>query len=117
MPCIRAILTELTKQRHMKSILAALSTLALALPATATPQSPDYHNAGQCAGDQYSKCRYSLEIVNPNEPMIVLPAFEELGASRLSTIEWCSEVVGKTYDELITDSDFESYEACLIEHT
>jgi hypothetical protein len=102
----------------MKKFIAIAALIALrAMPASATPQSPDYINGGQCAGDQYSKCRYSLEIVNPNEPMIVLPAFEELGASRLSTIEWCSKVVGKTYDELITDSDFEGYEACLIEHT
>ncbi len=108
-----------TKANHsMKKLIATLAiAAATALPAAATPQSPDYINGGQCAGDQYSKCRYSLEIVNPEEPMIVLPAFKNLGASRLSTIEWCSEVVGKTYDELITDSDFEDYEACLIEHT
>jgi hypothetical protein len=76
-----------------------LATLALAaataLPASAAP----------------------FEIVNPGEPMIVLPAFKDLGPSRLSTIEWCSELVGKAYDELITDSDFEGYEECLKEHT
>jgi len=102
----------------MKTILAALAiAAATVMPATATPQSPDYINGGQCAGDRYSKCHYTLEIINPDEPMIVLPAFKNLGASRLSTIEWCSEVVGKTYDELTTDSDFEGYEACLEEHT
>jgi len=102
----------------MQKFIAALAiAAATALPAVATPESPDYINGGQCAGDALSKCRYSLEIVNPEEPMIVLPAFKNLGASRLSTIEWCSEVVGKTYDELVTDSDFEGYEACLIEHT
>lgn len=102
----------------MKKFIAVVALIALrAMPAGATPQSPDYHNGGQCAGNALSKCRYSLEIVNPEEPMIVLPAFKDLGPSRLSTIEWCSEVVGKTYDELITDSDFEGYEACLIEHT
>jgi hypothetical protein len=80
----------------MKKLIAAIAVVAAtALPASATP----------------------FEIINPGEPMIVLPAFKNLGASRLSTIEWCSEVVGKTYDELITDSDFESYEACLVEHT
>jgi hypothetical protein len=79
----------------MKLIAALALALATALPAAATP----------------------FEIINPNEPMVVLPAFKELGASRLSTIEWCSEVVGKTYDELITDSDFEGYSACLVEHT
>ena len=80
----------------LKKFIATLAiAAATVLPAGATP----------------------FEIVNPGEPMIVLPAFKNLGASRLSTIEWCSEVVGKAYDELITDSDFESYEACLIEHT
>lgn len=102
----------------MKKLIVVFAILAsAALPAAATPQSPDYVNGGQCAGDRYSKCRYSLEIVNPEEPMIVLPAFKELGASRLSTIQWCSEVVGKTYSELITDSDFEGYSECLKEHT
>lgn len=101
----------------MKTILAALSTLAFALPTYATPQSPDYSNAGQCAGDVLSKCRYSLVVINPEEPMVVLPAFEHLGASRLSTVEMCSGVVGKTYDQLITDSDFQSYESCLSENT
>jgi len=79
----------------MKALFVILTALTAALPASATP----------------------FEIINPEEPMIVLPAFKDLGPSRLSTIEWCSEVVGKTYDELITDSDFEGYEACLIEHT
>lgn len=102
----------------LKKLIAVAALIALrAMPAAAAPQSPDYINGGQCAGDRFSKCRYSLEIVNPEEPMIVLPAFKDLGPSRLSTIEWCSEVVGKTYDELLTDSDFEGYEACLIEHT
>ena len=106
------------KLTNMKKLIAALAiAAATALPAGATPQSPDYINGGQCAGNALSKCRYTLEIVNPEEPMIVLPAFKDLGPSRLSTVEWCSEVVGKAYDELITDSDFESYEACLIEHT
>jgi hypothetical protein len=101
----------------MKALFVILAALATALPAGATPQSPDYINGGQCAGDRYSKCRYTLEIVNPEEPMVVLPAFKDLGPSRLSTIEWCSEVVGKAYDELITDSDFEGYGECLEEHT
>ena len=82
----------------LKKLIAVAALIALrAMPAAATPQ--------------------SFEVMNPEEPMIILPAFKDLGPSRLSTIEWCSEVVGKTYDELITDSDFEGYEACLIEHT
>ncbi len=82
----------------MKKLIVALAIATSAvMPAGATPQ--------------------SFKIVNPDEPMVVLPAFQELGASRLSTIEWCSEVVGKTYDKLITDSDFEGYGECLKEHS
>jgi hypothetical protein len=82
----------------IKQLAAIAATLALlSNPAGATPE--------------------RFEVVNPDEPMIVLPAFPELGASRLSTVEWCSEVVGKTYDQLITDSDFASYESCMREHT
>lgn len=81
----------------IKQLTVALATLALALPAAATPE--------------------RFEVVNPGEPMIVLPAFAELGASRLSTIEFCSEVIGKTYDQLITDSDFVTYESCLKDQT
>jgi hypothetical protein len=82
----------------IKQLAAIAATLALlGNPAGATPE--------------------RFEVVNPDEPMIVLPAFAELGASRLSTVEFCSEVVGKTYDQLITDSDFASYESCLKEMT
>lgn len=56
-------------------------------------------------------------IVAPNEPMIALPAFANLGPSRQSTVQHCENIVGKTYSNLLTDSDFENFEACLIEHT
>jgi len=119
MPRIRAILTKSTKQLHMKKFIAALAIAAsTAMPAMATPESPDYINGGQCAGDQYSKCRYSLDIVNPGELMIVVPNLEFLGYSRISTVEHCSEIVGvEDYTNLITDSELEGMEACLIEHT
>ena len=81
----------------MNKLITTLATFALALPLGASAA--------------------TFEVVNPNEPMIVLPAFAELGASRLSTIEFCSEMVGKTYDQLITDSDFAGYELCLREQT
>jgi hypothetical protein len=88
------------------------------LPAGATPQSPDYINGGQCAGDRYSKCRYTLEIVNPNEPMVVIPELKFLGASRISTIEHCAELENiADWKNMITDEELYSMEACLIEHT
>jgi hypothetical protein len=102
----------------MRSFLTALALAATTvLPAGATPQSPDYSNGGQCAGNQLSKCRYTLEIVNPSEIMILVPGLESLGYSRESTVIHCSEITGTDYTNLITDSDFESMHACLSEHT
>lgn len=102
----------------MRSIITTLALTATAvLPATATPQSPDYINGGQCAGDRYSHCRYTLEIVNPTEPMILVPGLERLGYSRESTVAHCAAIVGTDYTQLITDSDYTQMEQCLIEHT
>jgi hypothetical protein len=102
----------------MKKVFSALFVLALATPAAATPQSPDYINGGQCAGDAYSKCRYTLEIVNPDETMVVVPGLEFVGPSRLSTVEHCASIEGlNDWRQLITDHDFEAMHACLVEHT
>lgn len=104
----------------MKKLLSALSVFALALPASATPQWPGYSNAGQCAGDAASRCRYTLEIVNPTELMVVVPGLENLGYSRISTVEHCAELNGVQGDgwmELVTDAEFEGMELCLQEHT
>lgn len=102
----------------MRKLLTALAIIAsAAIPAGATPQSPDYINGGQCAGDQYSKCRYTLEIVNPNEPMVVIPELQFLGASRISTIEHCADLEYITdWKNMITDEELFGMEACLIEH-
>ena len=101
----------------MNKLIASLATLALALPASATPQSPDYVNGGQCAGGPGSGCRYSLEIVNPDEVMVVVPGLEDLGPSRLSTVEFCSEIEGVSWQNLMTDSDYYQMESCLQEMT
>ena len=103
----------------MQKFFSALAlVLATAIPAGATPQSPDYINGGQCAGDQYSKCRYSLEIVNPSEPMVLVPSLEFLGYSRISTVEFCAEVENiNDWTNLMTDEELFGMEACLIEHT
>jgi hypothetical protein len=102
----------------INKLFALLSTVALATPAAATPQSPDYINGGQCAGDAYSKCRYTLEIVDPDETMVVVPGLEFVGASRLSTVEFCAEVEGLgDWRQLITDHDFDAMHGCLVEHT
>jgi len=103
----------------MQKFFSALAlVLATAIPAGATPQSPDYINGGQCAGDVYSKCRYSLEIVEPNEPMVLVPNLEFLGYSRISTVEHCAELENiNDWTNLITDEELFGMEACLIEHT
>ena len=82
----------------MKNVLPLLATLALALPASATPM--------------------TREVVNPNEPMVVVPGLEWLGASRISTVEHCSELEGvEDWQNVITDEQLLNLEACLIEHT
>lgn len=82
----------------MRSFLAALALAATTvLPATATPT--------------------QREIVNPSEPMILVPGLEFLGYSRISTVEHCAEITGTDYTNLITDSDYTQMEQCLIEHT
>jgi hypothetical protein len=103
----------------MQKFFSALAlVLATAIPAGATPQSPDYINGGQCAGDVYSKCRYSLEIVEPNEPMVLVPNLEFLGYSRISTVEHCAELEHiNDWTNLMTDEELFGMEACLIEHT
>jgi len=55
-------------------------------------------------------------VYDPGEPMIVLPAFTDLGPSRTSTIKACEYEV-KSYKKLITDEDFLNFEACLIDYT
>ena len=103
----------------MRKLLAALAiAAATVMPAGATPQSPDYVNGGQCAGNQYSKCRYTLEIVKPNEPMVLIPELKFLGLSRISTVEHCAELEYiADWKNMMTDEELLSMEACLIEHT
>ena len=102
----------------LKFISALAIAAATALPAGATPQSPDYHNAGQCAGDNYSKCRYSLDIVHravDNGLMVDVP---NVGYSRVETLNFCLQEGGvEVYQQLITDSDFVMFERCMAEMT
>ena len=82
----------------MKTILAVLSTLALAMPAMATPT--------------------QREVIAYDELMVLVPSLEHVGYSRITTVEHCAEVVGvEDYTNLTTDSELEGMEACLIEHT
>jgi hypothetical protein len=75
----------------MKKLFALLSTLALAAPAGATVRPVD------------------------NGLMVNDPMF---GPSRFETVAYCLNDAGvDRYQDLITDSHFDTYEACMIEHT
>jgi hypothetical protein len=84
----------------IKQLAAIAATLALlSNPAGATPE---------------------RRIVNPGELMVLVPGLEELGYSRISTVEHCAELNGIQGDgwmELLTDSQFEGMDACMREHT
>lgn len=101
----------------LKKLIAALAiSAAAAMPAGATPQSPDYSNGGQCAGNALSKCRYSLDIVHravDNGLMVEVP---NVGYSRVETLNFCLNEGGvDVYQDLITDSDFAVFERCMEE--
>ena len=75
----------------MKNVLALLSTLALAMPATATSRAID---GGQMVNDPY------------------------FGWSRVETVRFCLDEAGAdNVANLMTDADLEGYEACMVEHT
>jgi hypothetical protein len=81
----------------MNKLLTALAVASLSiLPASATPE---------------------RVIVAFDEMMVLTPGLEHMGYSRISTALHCSGIVGTEYTDLITDSDFESFENCLSEHT
>ena len=84
----------------MKKLLAALVIAATAaLPASATPET-----------------RYTTDVVNPGELMVLVPGLEWIGYSRISTVEFCQETNDvEDWMNLITDDEFEQMEACLAE--
>ena len=59
----------------------------------------------------------ALTIVNPTERMVYVPGLSYMGASRISTVEFCAKQTGTNWQQLITDSDFESMESCLADNT
>ena len=83
----------------MRITLFALATLAIGTAALAVPV--PLH-----------------PVVDPTEPMVVVPGLEYLGQSRISTVRHCVTLTGaKDWRNLITDSDLESMNQCMIEHT
>jgi hypothetical protein len=83
----------------MKFTLFAVATLAIGNVALALPLP-------------------SRTIVNPTEQMVATPGLTHLGKSRISTIHFCEKVTKvANYKNLLTDSDFENFERCLVEQT
>lgn len=82
----------------MNKLFAILSTVTLALPLGASAA--------------------TFEIVNPNEPMVVVPGLEQIGPSRISTVEHCAGIYGiADWQQLITDDELDGMWECLLEHT
>ena len=80
-----------------KLIVAIAISASAALPAGATPR--------------------QLEVINYDEMMVLTPHLEHLGYSRISTVDACVEQTGVSdWTDMITDSDLEAFEACLISY-
>jgi hypothetical protein len=74
---------------------------------------------GQCAGPQGSGCAYDSAVTVKqtvdNGLMVSVP---NVGYSRVESVNYClkGSGVGK-YQDLLTDSQFEGFEGCLIDLT
>ncbi len=54
------------------------------------------------------------QIVNPTEAMVVVPGLEQLGPSRISSVQFCVKQTGvANWRQLVTDSELESMDLCL----
>jgi hypothetical protein len=58
------------------------------------------------------------KVIAYDELMVLVPGLEDLGYSRITTVEACQAFTGVVdWTEMLTDTEFEVMEACLIEHT
>jgi hypothetical protein len=79
----------------MKATLFILSALTLSVPALALPVPP--------------------RLVVDNGLMVEVP---KVGYSRIETVNFCLEEAGVgKYQDLQTDSHFEYFQTCMMEHT
>jgi hypothetical protein len=128
----------------MKLSIALAALLALGAPASATPEPYDtarnellgslceeglstacrtlvQETNGECAGPAGSGCLYdsrAFTVIDPEEPMVLVPGLEAQGYSRISTVQHCQELTGAAdWSQLMTDAEFEAMDACLTEHT
>ena len=83
----------------MKTTLFAIATLAMGNIALAVPTPPH-------------------PVMNPTEPMVIVPGLEFLGASRVSSVTHCVTSTGvKDWRNLITDTELESMHKCMADLT
>jgi hypothetical protein len=126
--------------RFLPSILTAAALTLAAAPASATSVNHDTPEAeilgslceagdnascdrlvaltaGHCAGPAWSQCQYSSTtmLAVDNGLMAWVPGY---GHSRIETIQVCLEDAGVSrFQDLITDSHFETFGRCLEENT
>lgn len=124
----------------LSSILTAAALTLGTMPASATPVSHDTPEmeavgeacamgdyaacdalveatAGRCAGPEWSQCQYSSATLLPTYPGLTtwIPGY---GHSRIETVQVCLEDAGVSrFQDLITDSHFETFGRCLEENT
>ena len=56
----------------------------------------------------------SHPVVSPSEKMVTIPGLEFLGASRVSSVQFCvSQTGANDWRNIITDGDLQSMESCL----
>lgn len=81
----------------MKTTLLALATLAIGNAALALPLPP-------------------RPVVAYEEMMVLTPGLEFLGYSRITTVEACEGETKTDHTALLTDSEFENFERCLVSY-
>ena len=58
------------------------------------------------------------EIVAPDELMVLVPHLEFVGYSRISTVEFCAEMLGvNDWTDMMTDLELDGMHVCLLEQT
>lgn len=82
----------------IKFFSALAIAAATALPAGATPR--------------------QLEVINYDEMMVLVPNLEFVGYSRISTVEFCAEMLGvNDWTDMMTDLELDGMRVCLLEQT
>ena len=58
------------------------------------------------------------EVIAYDELMVLVPHLEFVGYSRISTVEFCAEMLGvEDWTDMITDDELDGMHVCLLEQT